>query len=204
MSNNITTENAVTFYSFIVNRTELCDTTKFRSFLCKNFSELYELGHLKELSLSNFCTLTTDDNINVETEDVIFSAAMEIINKHTSEADIDRCVGSIRFHQMSANFLLDVVQPHPMMLTPERCLLVREALRYQLTNQPSPSSAPASRRATSHVAIYYTVNKNIYQYIHDSCDSTNKLVNRNPGEVFNPGTPEYRNTYKKTFLVTYL
>ena len=148
MSNNIAIENAVTFYSFIVNRTELCDSTKFRSFLCKNFSELYEQGYLKELSLSNFCILITDDNINVETEDVVFSAAMEIINKHTSEKDIDRCVELIRFHQMSANFLLDVVQPHPVMLTQERCRLVREALRYQLTNQPSPTTALASRPCT--------------------------------------------------------
>ena len=136
MSNNITIENAVMFYSFIVTGARSCDSTKFRSFLCENFSDLYKQDYLKELSLNNFYTLLADDNINVETEDVVFSAAMEIINKHTSEADIDRCVGLIRFHQMSANFLLDVVQPHPVMLTPERCLLVREALRYQLTNQP--------------------------------------------------------------------
>ena len=165
MSNNITIENAVMFYSFIVNEAKSCDSTKFRSFLCENFSDLYKQDYLKKLSLSNFSTLIADDNINVETEDVIFSAALKIINKHTSEADIDRCVGLIRFHQMSANFLLDVVQPHPVMLTPERCRLVREALRYQLTNQSSPSTRKGKRRAAHD--IYYIVNDSIYRYKHD-------------------------------------
>ena len=166
MSNNITIENAVMFYSFIVNNAEFCDPTKFRKFISEHFRELYEHGYLKELSLNNFYTLLADDNINVQTEDVVFRAAMEIINKHTSGADIDRCVRLIKFHQMSANFLLDVVQPHPMMLTPERCLLVREALRYQLTNQPSPTTAPASKGETPEEPIYYTVNNNIYRYRH--------------------------------------
>ena len=165
MSDNITIENAVMFYSFIVNEAKSCDSTKFRSFLCENFSDLYKQDYLKKLSLSNFSTLIADDNINVEIEDVVFSAAMEIINNHTSEADIDRCVGLIRFHQMSANFLLDVVQPHPVMLTPERCLLVREALRYQLTNQPSPSTTKGMRRAAHD--IYYIANDGIYRYKHD-------------------------------------
>ena len=169
MSNNITIENAVMFYSFIVNSAEVCDSAKFRSFLCVNFSELYEQGYLKKLSLNNFCTLLADD-INVETEDVVFSAAMEIINKHTSEADIDRCVGLIRFHQMSANFLLDVVQPHPVMLTPERCRLVREALRYQLTNQSSLSTATGKRRTSQD--IYYIVNDMIYRYKQDMREVT--------------------------------
>ena len=183
MSNNITIENAVMFYSFTVNSAEFCDPTKFRKFICEHFKELYEHGYLKELSLNNFYTLLADNNINVQTEDVVFSAAMEIINKHTSEADIDRCVGLIRFHQMSANFLLDVVQPHPVMLTQERCLLVREALRYQLTNQPSASTTQENRRAASDLPIFYTVNNNIYRYIQDTSDATSRLVKNFPATI---------------------
>ena len=183
MSNNITIENAVMFYSFIVNNAEFCDPTKFRKFISEHFRELYEQGYLKELSMNNFCTLLADDNINVETEFVVFSAAMEIINKHTSEADISRCVGLRRFHQMSANFLLDVVQPHPMMLTPERCLLVREALRYQLTNQPSASTTQGNQRAASDLPIFYTVNNNIYRYIQNTSDATDRLVKNFPATI---------------------
>ena len=183
MSNSITIENAVMFYSFIVNSAEFCDPTKFRKFISEHFRELYEHGYMKELSLNNFYTLLADDNINVQTEDVVFSAAMEIINKHTSEADISRCVGLIRFHQMSANFLLDVVQPHPVMLTPERCLLVREALRYQLTNQPSGSTTQENRRAASDLPIFYTANNNIYRYIQDTSDATARLVKNIPATI---------------------
>ena len=183
MSDNITIENAVMFFSFIVSSDEFCDSTKFRKFISEHFRELYEQGYLKELSLWNFCTLLADDNIYVETDDVIFSAAMEIINKHTSEADIDRCVGLIRFHQMSANFLLDVVQPHPVMLTPERCLLVREALRYQLTNQPSASTTQENRRTASDLPIFYIANNNIYRYIQDTSDATARLVMSIPATI---------------------
>ena len=183
MSNNITIENAVMFYSFIVNNAEFCDPIKFRNFISKHFRELYEQGYLKELSLTNFYTLLADNNINVQTEDVVFSAAMEIINKHTSEADIDRCVGLIRFHQMSANFLLDVVQPHPVMLTQERCLLVREALRYQLTNQSSPSTTKGNQRAASDLPIFYIANNNIYRYIQDTSDATSRLVKNFPATI---------------------
>ena len=45
MSNNITIENAVMFHSFIVTGAKSCDSTKFRSFLCENFSELNEQGY---------------------------------------------------------------------------------------------------------------------------------------------------------------
>ena len=182
-SDDITIENAVMFYSFLVNGGEFCDSMKVKSFISEHFTELYEQGYLKELSLNNFCTLLADDNINVETDDVIFSAAMEIINKHTSEADIDRCVELIRFHQMSANFLLDVVQPHPVMLTPERCRLVREALRYQLTNQSSPSTTKGKRCASQE--IYYFVDDHIYRYIENTIDLTARKVMRIPGVIDN-------------------
>ena len=58
-----------------------------------------------------------------------------------------------------------VIQPHPVMLTPERCLLVREALRYQLTNQSSPSTTKGKRRALQD--IYYIANNSIYRYKQD-------------------------------------
>ena len=103
-SDDITIENAVMFYSFIVDGGEFCDSMKVKSFISEHFTELYEQGYLKELSLNNFCTLLADDNINVETEDVIFSAAMEIINEQTSEADINKCVGLIQFQKMSLSF----------------------------------------------------------------------------------------------------
>ena len=164
MSDNFTIENAVIFFLFIVSGAKSCYSTKFRSFFCESVFHLYERGYLKELSMSNFSTLIAHDNINVETEDVIFSIPMEIINTHTPERDINRCVGLIRFHQMSTNFLLDVVQLHPVMLTQERRRLVRETLRYQLTNQPSPTIAPASRLATSDVLIYSASHKNVYRY----------------------------------------
>ena len=180
MSNTITIENAVMFYSFIVNNAKFCDSSILKYFLSQHFSELFEQGLLKKLSLNNFCTLIADDNINVQAEDVIFSAAMEIINKQTSDADIDRCVSLIRFQHMSADFLLDVVQPHPVMLTQERCLLVREALRYQLTKQPAPTTAKERRGVAPDVAIYYTANNYIYRYIQDNSDVTARLIKRIP------------------------
>ena len=178
MSNNITLEKAVKYYSFIVNSSEFWDSTKFKCFLSEHFSELFEQGYLKKLSLSSFCTFIADDNLSVKAEDEVFSAAMQIINKQTSEADIDKCVGLIRFHQMSANFLLDVVQPHPVMLTQERCLRVREALRYQLTNQPSPSTAKGKRRTS--LDIHYMADGHIYRYIQGTSDVTARLVSLIP------------------------
>ena len=182
-SDDITIENAVMFYSFIVSGVEFCDSTKVKSFICEHFTEFYEHGHMKKISLNNFCVLISNGNINVEREDVVFSAAMEIINEHTPEEDIDRCVGFIKFHHMSANFLLDVVQPHPVMLTQERCLLVREALRYQLTNQPSPSTTNGKRRAAHD--IYYIVDDHIYRYKEDTIDLAARKIMRIPGVIDN-------------------
>ena len=98
---------------------------------------------------------------------------------------------------MSANFLIDVVQPHLVMQTEERSLLIRDALRYQLTNAPSPSTSkesgctqqplstttPEIRRATQDVAIYYVVNNSIYRYIQDTSDVTARLVMNYPGVI---------------------
>ena len=178
MSNNITIENAAICYSCTVNSAEFSDSTKFKYFLRQHFSELFQQGHLKELSLSSFCTLLADDNIDVETDDVIFSAAMEIINEQTSEADINKCVGLIQFQKMSLSFLLDVVQPHPVMLTQERCLLVKEALRCQLTKPPSPSISQGSRRAD--LDIHYIINDHIYRYMQDTYDVTARMIKKLP------------------------
>ena len=56
-------------------------------------------------------------------------------------------------------FLLDVVQLHPVMLTQKRCLLVKEALQCQLTKPPSPSISQGSRRAD--LEIHYIINDHI-------------------------------------------
>ena len=142
MSDNITINNACRFYNFALEDDDQHSSETLSMFIREHFTCLHESGQLKELSLKNFTTIIKHDEINVKNEDVVFNSAVQIINQHTSDEDINRCLELIRFSHTSGDFLVKVVLSHPLMREPPRDEYPKEALLCQLHKSSTPEVKP--------------------------------------------------------------
>ena len=182
MNDNINVNNACMFYSFALKNNGYNDVQKLNSFIREHFTDLHELNQFYELSTTHYCSIIEHDDINVDNEDILYRGALETITNKTSLNSIKNCLALIRFHQMTANFLLDGVQPHPMM---DKQLLdnyVKDALRCQLTQKTTATTVKPPR--CWQTEIYY-IGKDQYIYLCHPSDksSVDRQVIQLPGDM---------------------
>ena len=143
MNDNITINNACKFYNFALDNIDQNDSLPLNEFIRENITTLHESDKIRELSLKNYSTIIEHDYIKVESEDVIFSSAVQIIEQHTSVEDIQRCLSLIRFPHTSKDFLLEVVLNHPLMKQQPQNEYALKALRYQINSKATLAVKPA-------------------------------------------------------------
>ena len=163
MIDNVSINNACTFYNFASDNVDQNESLLLNEFIREHFQSLHDSDQLHELSLKNFTNIIEHDEIDVENEDVIFSSAVRIIDQQTCIEDINRCLALIRFPHASDDFLLDVVQEHPLMKEPPRNRYAREALRYQLNRKSTTEVKP--RRQWQRGIYYISEDQCLYQYV---------------------------------------
>ena len=163
MNDNVTINNACNFYNLALDNIDQNDSLLLNEFIREHFKSLHDSEQLHQLSLKNFITIIEHDEIDVENEDVIFSSAIRIIDQQTCVEDVDRCLALIRFQHTSADFLLDVVEEHPLMRKPPQNRYVREALRYQLNRRSAQEVKP--RRQWQRGIYYIGRDWWVHQYV---------------------------------------
>ena len=176
ITDNISINNACILYKFAMDNVDQHTSQIVNKFIREHFTSLYESGQLRQLSLKNFTAIIEHDEINVNNEDVIFSSAVQIINQQTSVEDITRCLELIRFAHTSRDFLVEIIQNHPLMKDAPRDKYPREALLYQLNNISTQEVKPPRYWGTG---IYYIdKDHSMHQYVsktgtHDYIKMTN-------------------------------
>ena len=152
MNNNITISNACMLFSFALETDSKDQFQLLNEFIREHFESLYRSNRLRELSLDKLMHIIKHDEIAVKNEDLIFSSAAQIINQQTPLEDINRCLELIRFPHTTADFLLEVIQGHPLMKEPHRTRYVQEALKYQLNGRSTKTDKPCRKW---HGGTYY-------------------------------------------------
>ena len=167
MNDNITINNACTFYDFALYNVDQQKSQHIHEFMREHFTSLHESGQLSELSLKNFTTIIEHDEINVKNEDVIFSSAVQIINQQTSVGEINRCLELIRFSHMSGDFLVNVILHHPLMKEPPRDKYASDAIIYQINKTSTPEVKPPRYWGRTEKSGIYYIGKDhcMYQYV---------------------------------------
>ena len=163
MNDNVSINNACRFYNFASDNVDDNESQLLNEYIREHFTSLHESGQLSELSLKNFTIIIEHDEIDVKNEDVIFSTAVRIIDQQASVEDINRCLALIRFQHTSGDFLLDVVQEHPLMKKPPQNRYVREALRYHVSRRSTQEVKP--RRQWQRGIYYISRDKCLYQCV---------------------------------------
>ena len=100
------------------------------NYIREHLSELSEGNHLVQLSLKAFCEIIKSDEVNVETEDVIFYTAMSLIEKEQSDEDITKCLKLIRYEHLTPKYLENALRQPIMKKEPQKSYLKR-AHKYQ-------------------------------------------------------------------------
>ena len=164
MNNNITISNAYMFFSFALDTDSKDQLQLLNEFIREHFESLYRSNRLRELSLDKLIHIIKHDEIDVKNEDLIFSSAAQIINQQTPLEDINRCLELIRFPHTSTDFLLEVIQGHPLMKEPHRTRYVQEALKYQLNGRSTKTNKPCRKW---HGGTYYInrADSCVYRYV---------------------------------------
>ena len=163
MNDNVSINNACKFYNFASDNVDQNQSLLLNEFIREHFRALHDSDQLHELSLKNFTTIIEHDEIDVENEDVIFSSAVRIMDQQACVEDINRCLTLIRFPHASGDFLLDVVQEHPLMRKPPQNRFVLEALRYQVNRKSTQGVKP--RRQWQRGIYYIGKDQCLYQYV---------------------------------------
>ena len=124
----LTVDNVTEYYESLTTRqcNELAQFTTV--FIRGHFTELCQSRHLNSLSLENFCTILESDEINVDSEDVVFDSVVKWVefNKHIT--DVTKLLALIRYQGLSRDFLCDVVLDHRLMQDPPQVCSVPYSL----------------------------------------------------------------------------
>ena len=178
INDNVTIYNACKFYSFNL---DIDDTIQFQAlnmFIREHFKSLDESNELRQVSLKNYINIIDHDEINVENEDAIFSNAVQIIEQQTSVEDTRRCLELIRYPYLSSDYLIEVVQEHPLMKEPPQNGYVREALKYHVSKSPTEIAKP--RRTWNDGTCTYYIAPDMYVYSYatkDGKDTCTRIIN---------------------------
>ena len=174
INNNVTINNACSLYRYMLDNDDKNHRQVLNEFIREHFKSLFESNQLCELSVNNFIHIIEHDEINVENEDVVFSSAVQIIDQQTSLEDTNRCLELIRFPHMSADFLLEVVQTHPLMHEPPQDRYVRDALRYHINKTTKMIIQPC--RIWKGSTYYLSNDLSVYQYVPNGTNGESKKM----------------------------
>ena len=146
-------------------------------FIREHFQSLDESNELRHLSLKNYIDIIDHDEINVENEDVIFSNVVQIIEQQTSEEDTRRCLKLIRYPHISSDYLIEVVQEHPLMKEPPQNRYVREALKYHVNKSSTQIVKPCRTWHDSRHTCTYYIAADEYVYRYETKDGLDTCTN---------------------------
>ena len=165
VNDNFNVSNACRLYSFTLDYYNMIEFQALSEFIREHFKSFHESNELRQLSLRNYIEIIDHDEINVENEDAIFSNAVQIMGQQTSGEDTRRCLELIRYPHISSDYLIEVVQAHPLMKEPPQNGYVREALKYHLNKSSTKTVKPC--RTWSDVTCAYCMgpDESVYRYL---------------------------------------
>ena len=83
----------------------------FSCFIRTHFRELYRSNQIKDLTLDTLSILLKSDEINVESEDVLFESILAVSSTESDECEMLNCFGLIRFEHLTDDYLMDIAIP---------------------------------------------------------------------------------------------
>ena len=177
MNDNLSLDNICRFYNFAADNVNLRVTQTVNKLIREHFTSLHELGHLRELSLKNFTTIIEHDKINVKNEDVIFNSAVQIIDEHSSDEDINDCLEMIRVLYVTSNLIMELLHHHP------RARAIVKAGVYQMDKALASVAKPLRYWAkeiyyigTKHRLYHYGSRSRIVAYLPDWVDDGSSVA----------------------------
>ena len=156
----INVKNAIHYYTSAPQH-QSADITKHAMHVIKrSFVELCKKGKLNQMDFNNFHKILDSNDMNANTEDIVFQSVIGWVESHPNCVEATKLFETVKFEQLTAEYLCDVVQHHPMMQKPPFINRVRAALTYQLKKQRTP--LPTARvtwpklcaRSDTHVLVY--------------------------------------------------
>ena len=135
--------------------TELQQNAK--KFILRYFPEVYQQDEFLHLTPAKLIELTSDDDLTVDSEEVVFSAVMKWLDFDfdSHSKDFHKVLEHVRLPLLSPYFLHDCVEKHAIITDSEECRkLVEEAKTYHLlldrrAEMRSPRTRP--RKASGNV-----------------------------------------------------
>lgn len=111
----LTVDNVTTYYEGLT--TKQCnDLAQYTTvFIRGHFTELCQSRKLNSLSMDNLCNILECDEINVDSEDVVFDCVSQWVRSNPDVGDVTKIYGLIRYQCLSRDYLCDVVLTHKLM-----------------------------------------------------------------------------------------
>ena len=200
INNNVTINNVCRFYNFTLDTDDMNQFESLNKFIREHFKILHESNKLCQLPLKNFIEIIGHDEINVDNEDVIFSNAVQIIEKQTSAEDTRRCLELIRYPHISSNYLIEVVQEHPLLKKNPQNGYVRKALKYHINKSPTQTVKPRRTWNDGTCTYYIALDKYVYRYeTKDGKDMCTEIKDLNEQDVC--GSAVALHEYRKCIII---
>ena len=124
-------EYACLFYELSLKYKNIDAIYDLSKYIREHFRQLYEEKQLTRLSLKAFCEIISSDEVNVDTEDIVFTCAMRLIEGGGSEEDVGRCLQLIRYEHLTSELLFDIPFDQPIMKDEPQKSYLRAAHQYQ-------------------------------------------------------------------------
>jgi hypothetical protein len=116
MMKHINKTNCIEVYFFA--KAHECETLakKSREIICSHFTDLYEQDEFLSLPLDNLVDIIADNNLNVSSEEMVYTACLQWINRdlETRKNEVGRVLSHVRFANISSYYFCDFIESHPM------------------------------------------------------------------------------------------
>ena len=143
MKQNLNIDNACKWYERML-ESEQHETAEFiNHFIRENYTILHNTNKLIQLDINNFISIITNDEINVENEDVVFDSTMRLIQNNPDVPEVAVCYRLVRFEHITSSYLLEEVSDHPLMRQYPQRHYLKAAVKYQCSKdsmQPTQSA----------------------------------------------------------------
>ncbi|XP_064639633.1 kelch-like protein 40a [Lineus longissimus] len=116
MMKHINKTNCIEVYFFA--KAHECDALakKSREIICTHFTDLYQRDEFLCLPLDNLVDIIADSDLNISTEEIVYSACLKWINHdlETRKNDAGRVLCHVRFANISSYYFCDFIESNPM------------------------------------------------------------------------------------------
>ena len=157
-------ENVCRFYELSLKHQNIDAIYDMSNYIREHLNELSEGNHLVQLSLKAFCEIIKSDEVNVETEDVICTTVISLIEKAHSDEDISRCLKLIRYEHLTSDFLFDVIKHTVMDNEPQKSYL-KNAHKYQCNKDGVQPESTARFWGPRQRFVYINKKKMICEFV---------------------------------------